>query len=429
MKTTKTFGILAFLSLAIFCFFNVAVSTADDGVCGSANLTVLTSGAPEKSTLCSSGTPSEVLAGDSTWTWACGSINDCNSDEQEVCTTTDSCAGKKTCAHGTWGACVKDDSSCGNNDYCSDGKWCIGSTGSCENSCPDCPCPEGFSCDSESKSCVGSTGCTADQFQLTDGSCISKFCEGSNDISGTAFGSCSSTNMGKQCVGKKDSLGNIVGLELIDACSICACSGQKVCQNDQTCALGDLPESFSWADKDGVNWMSPVRNQGYCGSCWAFAAVGSLEAMYNIEHNLPGNDINLSEQELVSCGGGGTCSGGWSSSALSYVKQNGIVTENCFPYTQTNSVCEYKCTTPKHGFGSQYANDKDLFHSLYEYGPMPITLHYSETYPGMQNHAVVMIGWTKEGQILAKDSGGIMSRNIEPGVPVSHAGNQPKDTH
>jgi len=235
----KTFGILAFLSLAIFCFFNVAVSRADDGVCGSASYQELDS-PPEKGSLCKSGTPSEV-AGDGPWTWSCGSVNDCNFGEQMVCTTTDSCAGKKTCALGTWGACVKDDSSCGNNDYCSDGKWCIGSTGSCENSCPDCPCPEGFSCDSESKACIGSTGCSGDQFQLTDGSCISRFCE-----DGSVAGDCSIANMGKQCVGKKDSSGNTIGLELINACSICACPGHKVCQSDQTCALGDLPESFSW---------------------------------------------------------------------------------------------------------------------------------------------------------------------------------------
>lgn len=421
MKKIVSSGIFIFY---IFCFFNVAVSRADDGVCGSANLKELIS-APERSTLCSSGTPSEV-SGDGPWTWSCGSVNDCNSGEQEVCTTTDGCAGNKTCTRGTWGACVKDDVSCGNNDYCSDGKWCMGSTGSCENSCPECPCPEGFSCDSSNKSCVGSTGCTGDQFQLTEGTCISKFCEDN-----TVFGNCSSANMGKQCVGKKDSLGNTVGLELIDACSICACAGQKVCQNDQTCALGDLPESFSWADKDGVNWMSPVRNQGSCGSCWAFAAVGSLEAMYNIEHNLPGNDINLSEQQLVSCGGGGGCSGGWPDSALSYIKKNGIVTEKCFPYVHSDVPCEYKCTTPKHGLDSQYYNNDELFYSVYKYGPMPIALWYSDVYEGMGNHAVVMIGWTKEGYILIKNSYGNSSfrEYADPMIPFSSAGSQPKDTY
>ena len=78
--------------------------------------------------------------------------------------------------------------------------------------------------------------------------------------------------------------------------------------------LGDvsLPSYFDWRDNGG-NWLSPVKDQGSCGSCWAFAAVGVVEAQFNIASGDPGLDPNLSEQYLVSdcstnsgdCGGGG----------------------------------------------------------------------------------------------------------------------------
>ncbi len=49
------------------------------------------------------------------------------------------------------------------------------------------------------------------------------------------------------------------------------------------------------------NWLTSVKNQGNCGSCWAFAAIGCLEAMINIAGNNPNIDEDLSEQYMVSC--------------------------------------------------------------------------------------------------------------------------------
>jgi hypothetical protein len=112
------------------------------------------------------------------------------------------------------------------------------------------------------------------------------------------------------------------------------------------CSAPGLPASFDWRNVDGKNWMTPVRDQAGCGSCWAMATLGVTEAMYNIESNAAMN-LNLAEQNFISCtGGGGTCAGGWPFDAATYMKENGVVTEACFPYVASNAPCSYACASP-----------------------------------------------------------------------------------
>jgi putative hemolysin len=59
---------------------------------------------------------------------------------------------------------------------------------------------------------------------------------------------------------------------------------------------GELPASFDWRNKDGHDWTTPVKNQGGCGSCWAFSAVGAVEPQYNIISGNATLDLDLSEQ-------------------------------------------------------------------------------------------------------------------------------------
>jgi C1A family cysteine protease len=159
-----------------------------------------------------------------------------------------------------------------------------------------------------------------------------------------------------------------------------------------------LPESFNWADK---GMITPIRDQGYCGSCWDFGAVAAVEAMYNIEHNTPGYDIDLSEQELLSCGNVGGCGGGSPEQALAYIREKGIGTESCFPY-QTNDTAECVQCSVRHGAGAFRNPTGDLFKFVMENGPLPIAIDVGQP----ELHEVLMIGWSKEGDIYIKNSWG-----------------------
>ncbi|CAF1890497.1 unnamed protein product [Brassica napus] len=100
-----------------------------------------------------------------------------------------------------------------------------------------------------------------------------------------------------------------------------------------------LPETKDWRE-DGI--VSPVKDQGKCGSCWTFSTTGALEAAY---HQAFGKGISLSEQQLVDCAGAFNnfgCNGGLPSQAFEYIKSNGgLDTEEAYPYTGKDGTCKY----------------------------------------------------------------------------------------
>ncbi|XP_039031534.1 thiol protease aleurain-like [Hibiscus syriacus] len=100
-----------------------------------------------------------------------------------------------------------------------------------------------------------------------------------------------------------------------------------------------LPESKDWRE---VGIVSPVKEQGHCGSCWTFSTTGALEAAY---HQAFGKGISLSEQQLVDCAGAFNnkgCHGGLPSQAFEYIKYNGgLDTEESYPYTGKDDVCKF----------------------------------------------------------------------------------------
>lgn len=107
---------------------------------------------------------------------------------------------------------------------------------------------------------------------------------------------------------------------------------------------GKLPPSFDWRNYQGGDWTTSIRDQGQCGSCWAFGAIGALEAAINIEFNDSDVDIDLSEQYLVSCGPGYGCGGGWANKSFEWMHETGgALPESCFPYIAENGSCDDKC--------------------------------------------------------------------------------------
>ena len=102
----------------------------------------------------------------------------------------------------------------------------------------------------------------------------------------------------------------------------------------------DLPTSFDWRNYLGENWLTAVKDQASCGSCWAFAAVGAAEAAHNIGYNNPDLDLNLAEQYLVAdCLVGHTCCGGSKYAALQFIRDQGIPDEACMPYADSDCSC------------------------------------------------------------------------------------------
>ncbi|CAH9145546.1 unnamed protein product [Cuscuta epithymum] len=100
-----------------------------------------------------------------------------------------------------------------------------------------------------------------------------------------------------------------------------------------------VPETKDWREA-GI--VSPVKNQGDCGSCWTFSTTGALEAAYAQAF---GKNISLSEQQLVDCAGAFNnfgCNGGLPSQAFEYIKFNGgLDTEEAYPYTGEDAVCKF----------------------------------------------------------------------------------------
>jgi len=187
--------------------------------------------------------------------------------------------------------------------------------------------------------------------------------------------------------------------------------------------ITDIPSSWDWRNVDGQNFVSPVRDQEQCGSCYAFASMGALEARIRIMSKNSEQPI-LSPQHAVSCSQySQACDGGFPYlTAGKFGQDFGIVEEACFPYEGTNGNCADRCSTPKrvwftdsyHYIGGYYGASSvtGMQQEIIANGPIPVSFEvlgdfYSYSsgvyiHTGLRsgfnpfvitNHVVVIIGW------------------------------------
>ncbi|KAJ3598292.1 hypothetical protein NHX12_001803 [Muraenolepis orangiensis] len=190
-------------------------------------------------------------------------------------------------------------------------------------------------------------------------------------------------------------------------------------------AAGDpLPDSVDWRDK---GYVTRARDQGFCGSCWAFSAVGALEGQLA---KTTGKLVELSPQNLVDCSGSfgnHGCEGGFMHLAFKYVIENkGIDSENAYPYKRRERKCKYEASFSAancSGYTILPQSESALQRAVAIEGPVSVAIDasqvtfafytsgvYNEPYcTQVVNHGVLVVGYgILEGQEywLVKNSWG-----------------------
>lgn len=201
------------------------------------------------------------------------------------------------------------------------------------------------------------------------------------------------------------------------------------CLHDTT--IIQLAESVDWVSKGGV---TPVKNQGQCGSCWSFSTTGALEGAYYVKYNtLP----SFSEQQLVDCDNfqhGGRdhgCNGGLMDNAFTWIKNNdGLCSEELYPYVSGNTrkpgTCETTCDNIKNSKINNYidvqkSSDSSMMEALMQQpvsiaiqaGQKDFQLYKSGVFTGscgtQLDHGVLAVGYGSsngEDFYLVKNSWG-----------------------
>ncbi len=169
-----------------------------------------------------------------------------------------------------------------------------------------------------------------------------------------------------------------------------------------------LPSTY---DLKKLGFMTSVKNQGDCGSCWAFATAAMFESA--IKKTFAATE-NLSEQQLISCNSYGYgCDGGW---FVPEIYKEGAVKETSFPYKQAGVSCKTGCKKYYHSTGNKFINADGvptvtaLKNALYKYGAVAASVYVDERFQyyktgvfngkakGEINHAIIITGWDDEKQ-------------------------------
>ena len=165
--------------------------------------------------------------------------------------------------------------------------------------------------------------------------------------------------------------------------------------------------AIDWRKKGGV---SPVKNQGHCGSCWSFSATGQIESSYLVHKK---QKVSLSEQQLVSCANKDGCGGGDKASAMRYTESHPLTTESDYKYDAKSESCnhskeshgKYKARDVKH----LASGNNGLYKGL-QTQPVSVSVkadtHWHQYKSGVMkcpassghNHAILAVGWGSDSQ-------------------------------
>jgi C1A family cysteine protease len=183
--------------------------------------------------------------------------------------------------------------------------------------------------------------------------------------------------------------------------------------------LPAAPASVNWVTQGKV---TPVKNQGGCGSCWAFATIGSIEALRLITG---GAQEIYSEQALVDCTantgvGCSACQGGWPAGAMGWISTNGVTPSTSYPYKgvyQGGNSCPSlpKSSFKIYGAGSVAQGNTDELARACAFQPVTVCVDATNfgSYTGgvfsncgtAINHAVLLVGYTDQYWIIKNSWG------------------------
>ena len=176
---------------------------------------------------------------------------------------------------------------------------------------------------------------------------------------------------------------------------------------------GTLPDSVDWRNKGAV---TPVKDQGQCGSCWAFSTTGVLEGFNYVNNN---QLLSFSEQQIVDCASsaGYGCQGGWPYLAVQYAGQNGLELESDYPYTAQDGTCVFSAAKAhKVNSGYQFVTPKSTVQLKAALVNFPVSVLIEADQDTFQfyssgvikascganlDHAVLAVGYEKVGLLEA----------------------------